>query len=111
MKRNVVALTLALALTSVMGMSMNVQAAADKVVVAVDDDSFTISPWGGDSSVRDWTENTIWAHLCYRPFTGAMLDAGELQMVAAKSVTKVDDATYEVEIFDNIVDSKGNAIT
>ena len=111
MKRNVVALTLALALTSVMGMSMNVQAAADKVVVAVDDDSFTISPWGGDSSVRDWTENTIWAHLCYRPFTGAMLEAGELQMVAAKSVTKVDDATYEVEIFDNIVDSKGNAIT
>lgn len=84
---------------------------ADKVVIAVDDDSFTIGPWGNDSSVRDWTENTIWAHLCYRPFIGAMLENDELQMVAAKSVTKVDDTTYDVELFDNIVDSEGNAIT
>lgn len=83
---------------------------ADKVVVAVDDDSFTIGPWGNDSSVRDWTENTLWAHLCYRPFIGAMLEDDQLQMYAAKSVTKVDDATYEVEIFDHITDSKGNAI-
>lgn len=84
---------------------------ADKVVVAVDDDSFTIGPWGNDSSVRDWTEQTIWAHLCYRPFIGAMLENNELQMYAAKSVTKVDDATYDIEIFDNITDSKGNKIT
>ena len=84
---------------------------ADKVVVAVDDDSFTIGPWGNDSSVRDWTEQTIWAHLCYRPFIGAMLANNELQMYAAKSVTKVDDATYDIEIFDNITDSKGNKIT
>lgn len=86
------------------------QTQAGKVVVAVDDDSFTIGPWGSDSSVRDWTESTIWAHLCYRPFLGAMLENDELQMFAAKSVTKVDDATYEVELYDNIVDSKGNAI-
>jgi ABC-type transport system substrate-binding protein len=84
---------------------------ADKVVVAVDDDSFTIAPWGSEGSVRDWTEKTIWAHLCYRPFIGAMLESNELQMNAAKSVTKVDDATYEVELFDNITDSKGNSIT
>lgn len=86
-------------------------AQAGKVVVAVDDDSFTIGPWGNDSSVRDWAEASIWARLCYRPFTGAMLESGELQMYAAKAVTKVDDATYEVELYDNIVDSKGNAIT
>ena len=83
----------------------------DKVVVAVDDDSFTIAPWGSEGSVRDWTEHTIWAHLCYRPFVGAMLSSGELQMNAAKSVEKVDDLTYNVEIFDNIKDSQGNAIT
>ena len=111
MKKNALALTLSLAVATTFAMGMTAQAAADKVVVAVDDDSFTIGPWGGDSSVRDWTENTIWAHLCYRPFTGAMLEAGELQMYAAKSVTKVDDATYDVEIYDNIVDSKGNPIT
>lgn len=83
---------------------------AGKVVVAVDDDSFTIGPWGSDGSVRDWTENIVWAHLCYRPFIGAMLENDELQMNAAKSVTKVDDTTYDVEIFDNIVDSQGNNI-
>ena len=83
---------------------------ASKVVVAVDDDSFTIGPGGSDSAVRDWTEDIIWAHLCYRPFIGAMLDNDELQMNAAKSVTKVDDSTYDVEIFDNIVDNQGNPI-
>ncbi len=84
---------------------------ADKVVVAIDDDSFSIAAWGGDSSVRDWVEASIWTRLAYRPFIGAMLENDEMQMVAAKSITKVDDATYEIEIFDNITDSKGNAIT
>jgi len=111
MKKRMAAMALGISAAAVLGMGMSAQAAADKVIVAVDDDSFTIGPWGNDSSVRDWTENTIWAHLCYRPFTGAMLEAGEVQMVAAKSVTRVDDATYDVEIFDNIVDSKGNQIT
>lgn len=83
---------------------------ASSVTVAVDDDSFTIGPWGGASAVRDWTENILWAHLVYRPFIGAMLDDG-VQLVAAKSVTKVDDATYDVEIYDNITDSQGNVIT
>ena len=84
--------------------------AADSVTVAVDDDSFTIGPWGGDSSVRDWTEDTLWAHLAYRPFIGAMLDKGELQMFAAKSITKVDGTTYNIELFDNITDTQGNNI-
>ncbi|CCZ59861.1 ABC transporter substrate-binding protein [Hungatella hathewayi] len=83
--------------------------AAESVTVAVDDDSFTIGPWGGASAVRDWTENILWAHLAYRPFIGAMLDDG-VQLVAAKSVTKTDDATYDIEIWDNIIDSQGNPI-
>ena len=69
------------------------ETAAESVTVAVDDDSFTIGPWGSAGAVRDWTETILWAHLCYRPFTGASLEAGELEMVAAKSVTKVDDTT------------------
>lgn len=83
---------------------------ADAVTVAVDDDSFTIGPWGSEGSVRDWTENILWAHLAYRPYIGATLDDG-LQLVAAKTVTQVDDTTYEIEIYDNITDSEGNAIT
>jgi len=87
------------------------ETAAESVTVAVDDDSFTIGPWGSAGAVRDWTETILWAHLCYRPFTGASLEAGELEMVAAKSVTKVDDTTYDIEIHDNIVDNLGNKIT
>ena len=87
------------------------ETAAESVTVAVDDDSFTIGPWGSAGAVRDWTETILWAHLCYRPFTGASLEAGELEMVAAKSVTKVDDTTYDIEINDNIVDNLGNKIT
>ncbi|MCI8914519.1 MAG: ABC transporter substrate-binding protein [Lawsonibacter sp.] len=84
--------------------------AAESVTVAVDDDSFTIGPWGSDSAVRDWTETILWTHLAYRPFIGAAFEAGELELVAAKSVNAVDSTTYEVEIYDNIVDSAGNAI-
>lgn len=91
--------------------AVQMETAAGSVTVAVDDDSFTIGPWGVDGSVRDWTETIMWTHLAYRPFLGASLEAGEVELVAAKEVTKVDDTTYDVEIYDNIVDSKGNAIT
>ena len=92
------------------GVATAMENAAESVTVAVDDDSFTIGPWGSDSAVRDWTETIMWTHLAYRPFIGAAFDAGELELVAAKSVNKVDGTTYEVEIYDNIADSKGNAI-
>lgn len=85
--------------------------AAGSVTVAVDDDSFTIGPWGSASAVRDWTETILWTHLAYRPFIGASLAAGEVELVAAKEVTKVDDTTYDVEIHDNITDNAGNKIT
>lgn len=52
----------------------------------------------------------MWTHLAFRPFIGASFEGNELELVAAKSVTKVDATTYDVEIYDNIVDSKGNAI-
>ena len=92
------------------GVATAMENAAESVTVAVDDDSFTIGPWGSDSAVRDWTETIMWTHLADRPFIGAAFDAGELELVAAKSVNKVDGTTYEVEIYDNIADSKGNAI-
>jgi len=103
----------ALFLALMMAVTMIGTASAEtghSVTVAVDDDSFTIGPWGSAGAVRDWTETVMWTHLCYRPFVGAALDKDELQMVAAKSVTKVDDTTYDVEIFDNITDSQGNAV-
>lgn len=83
----------------------------DCIVAAVDDDSFTMSPWGGDSATRTWTEHLVYTCLAYRPFVGSMLNKDELELVAAKNVTKVNDTTYQVEIYDNITDSKGNKIT
>jgi len=90
--------------------AVQLSAPAESVTVAFDDDSFTIGPWGSEGAVRDWTETIMWTHLAFRPFIGAALEAGELELVAAKSVSKVDDTTYDVEIYDNITDSKGNAI-
>lgn len=84
---------------------------AEKVTIAVDDDSFTLGPWGDESGVRNYTLYALWGVLAYRPFTGAMLENGEMELVMAKSVEKVDDSTYSVEIYDNITDSQGNNIT
>ncbi len=84
---------------------------ADCIVAAVDDDSFTMGPWGGDAATRTWTEHLAYTTLAYRPFVGSMLAKDELELVAAKSITKVNDTTYQIEIYDNITDSKGNKIT
>lgn len=104
-------LTLILALLMALSLIGSAMAEGHTATVAVDDDSFTIGPWGGDGAVRDWTETVLWTHLCYRPFVGAALEKDELEMVAAKAVTKVDATTYEVEINEGITDSQGNAIT
>lgn len=104
-------LALVIALMMVLTTFGTAFAAPESVTVAIDDDSFTIGPWGTEGSVRDWCETIMWTHLCYRPFIGAALSAGELEMVAAKSVTKVDDVTYAIELNEGITDSKGHAIT
>ncbi len=83
---------------------------ADKVIVAVDDDSFNVGPWGTDSSVRTYTEMQLWTALCYRPFIGALLENGELEMKAATSVEKIDDTTYEVSLYEGITDIYGNEL-
>ncbi len=83
----------------------------DSVVIAVDDNSFSAGPFATTSGTRTWIEYIAYTHLAYTPFTGAMLAAGELELVAAKNVTKVDDFTYDVEIYDNITDTLGNNIT
>ena len=67
----------ALFLALMMAVTMIGAASAEtghSVTVAVDDDSFTIGPWGSAGAVRDWTETVMWTHLCYRPFVGAALD-------------------------------------
>lgn len=81
----------------------------DQVVYAMSGTSFDIGPFGKSSGGREFVAQRIYAGLMYMPYYGAPLE--ECQYNLAKSVTKTDDLTYEVELYDYIHDSKGNAIT
>lgn len=83
---------------------------AEKIVLAVDDDTIVAGPFANSSGLRNWTIYTLWGTLAYRPYIGAMLEDGGLELVMAKNITKEDDTTYDVEIYDNITDSLGNSI-
>ncbi|MGL5435665.1 MAG: ABC transporter substrate-binding protein [Lachnospiraceae bacterium] len=82
---------------------------ADKVVVALTASSFHIAPFGSSSIPRFWLVQNMYGSLYCTPFYGASLD--EMEPWLAKSVKKVDDLTYSVELYDYIHDSKGNPIT
>ncbi|MCD8370449.1 MAG: ABC transporter substrate-binding protein [Clostridiales bacterium] len=81
----------------------------DKVVVGLTASSFDISPFGTQSVPRQWFTQNMYAALYCMPYFGASLD--EMEPWMAKSIEKVDDTTYSVELYDYIHDSKGNAIT
>lgn len=83
---------------------------AEKIVLAVDDDTIVAGPFANSSGLRNWTIYTLWGTLAYRPYIGAMLEDGGLELVMAKTITKEDDTTYDVELYDNITDSLGNSI-
>ena len=83
---------------------------AERLTVAVEDDSFTVAPFGSEGGLRDWTVRLVWGTLAYRPFIGAMLDKGELDLIMAKEITKIDGTTYKVVLHEGITDSKGNSI-
>lgn len=53
----------------------------------------------------------LWAKMFFQTNAAATLDNGGMQPWIGKEVTKVDDLTYDVEIFDNVHDSQGNHIT
>lgn len=83
----------------------------DSLIIAADDDGWAVRPfYVSQGEISSYAGNAIYACLAYRPFIGAMLDNG-LELEAAKEVTKIDDTTYAVTIYDNITDSKGNHIT
>ncbi len=92
------------------GVIEGVQASAQvkTLTAALTGASFDIGPFGGASGARDWICQVMYASLMCAPKYGASLE--ELQPWLAKSVTKVDDVTFDIELYDNIVDSKGNPI-
>ena len=81
----------------------------DKVVFALDASDFDMSPFATGSTPRFWMIQNVYASLYCMPYYGASLD--EMEPWLAKSCEKIDDTTYKVTLYDNIHDSKGNAIT
>ena len=85
---------------------------AESIVVAADDDSFNVAPWtNSQGEINGYVQSIIWGKLANRPYTGAMFADGSMELVMAKEITQVDGTTWNVTIYDNITDSKGNSIT
>lgn len=78
----------------------------DKIVVQSGASSENPSPFA--PSVGGMAKGLLYAKLISRNSYGALLD--DCTMWLAKSVTKVDDYTYDIELYDYITDSKGNTI-
>lgn len=79
----------------------------DKLVTTLSSASFNTSPFTS-SSMGAVMKPLMYATLIYRTYYGAPLE--DCQMWLAKSVTKTDDKTYRIELYDYIRDSKGNQI-
>ncbi|MGI5888949.1 MAG: ABC transporter substrate-binding protein [Oscillospiraceae bacterium] len=80
----------------------------DKVTVSLTTTTVDVSPFA-PSTPSIIMKHQLYATMMQRPYYGAPLD--ECIPWIAKTVTKVDDSHYDIEIYDNIVDSQGNQIT
>lgn len=79
----------------------------DKVVAALTSSSFDTSPFAPPTSGMVM-KPMMYATLIYRQNFGASLE--DCTMWVAKSVTKVDDLTYDIELYDYVTDNQGHKI-
>ena len=79
----------------------------DKLVTTLSTSSFDTSPFA-PPTMGMIMKPMMYATLVYREYYGAPLE--DCTMWLAKSVTAVDDFTYDIELYDYITDSKGNHI-
>lgn len=78
----------------------------EEVTMILGYDTPSLAPFYGQSGGLKYMFNTIYETL------GIMDQRGEeATLVVAKSLTKVADAQYEIEIWDNVYDTAGNHIT
>lgn len=79
---------------------------ADTITLGLLMDPESMNPWlGAHDSRQQLYYNTI-----YEPLAQLNVD-GELELILAKNITKNEDGTYSIELWDNIYDSEGNHIT
>lgn len=79
----------------------------DKVIFALQTTSFDTSPFA-PPTMGMIMKPMMYATLIYRTYYGAPLE--DCKMWLAKSVTEVEENTYDIELYDYIHDSKGNHI-
>ncbi|MCD8014722.1 MAG: ABC transporter substrate-binding protein [Lachnospiraceae bacterium] len=109
-KKSILAAGMAVAMClSPMQYAMASEGTADSVTIGVSVDWSDISPFGTVSNGRTAVRYTFYEYMAVRKDFGAELEDMELE--CAKEITKVDDLTYDVEMYDYITDSEGNAIT
>lgn len=98
-----IALSLAMLMSCVLGIGA-ASAEADKVVVGITIDPGNIGPFQGMSAGRIGILFTTYEFLVTK------VDGVRVNCLA-KEITKVDDLTYDVEIYDYITDQAGNHLT
>jgi len=99
---------LAAALTTlavIIGTATVALAGSDKIIVGSDGDPGSFSPYGTEG-VRNVPVNIL-----YETLGAWSTDKSEFYLVLAKDITDNGDGTYDVEIYDYITDSEGNALT
>ncbi|MDE7046799.1 MAG: ABC transporter substrate-binding protein [Lachnospiraceae bacterium] len=83
----------------------------ESMTVTLTSASFDTSPFSPPTPGLGPINYMIWAKLFFQTNAAGTLENGGMQPWVGKAVTKVDDFTYDVEIFDNVYDSQGNHIT
>ena len=80
-----------------------------EIVVAIDSDIGDISPFGVSGGGRNYVRFMLYDCIAQASAPGQSID--EMDWALAKNITKIDDLTYEIEIYDYIYDTAGNHMT
>lgn len=83
----------------------------ESMTIALTSPSFDTSPFTKPTPGLGPINYMLWAKPFFQTNAAGTLENGGIQPWIGKEVTKIDDYTYDMEIFDYIYDSQGNHIT
>lgn len=80
-----------------------------------EDGALVVGIYGGLDSLNPWTSGRITkdmvTYVLYETLASCQSGAKDLDNILMKSYEKVDDTTYDIEIYDYIKDAAGNPVT
>ena len=79
----------------------------DRIVIAVNSPATDASPFAMATPSRGYIHEALYGNLFFIE-AGHLID--DIQPYIGKTLTQIDPFTYEIEMFDNVTDSKGNPI-